>query len=174
MSTMSSTGTARPIVYYGDPVLHRSCAPVTSFDDDLRALVADMFASMYAAEGVGLAANQIGVDARVFVMDCPDADGNPVVATLVNPVLTLPPAPRELTLFNEGCLSVPGQHAELARSEHAEVNGFDAEGNPVTVRTNGIAARCLQHEVDHLDGLLYVDRLPAKQRKEILTEAGLR
>lgn len=171
---MSTTGTARPIVYYGDPVLHRPCTPVTSFDEDLRTLVADMFASMHAASGVGLAANQIGVDARVFVMDCPDAEGNHVVATLVNPVLTLPPAPRELTLHNEGCLSVPGQYAELARAEHAEVTGFDTEGNPVTVRTNGIAARCLQHEVDHLDGLAYVDRLPVKQRKEILTAAGLR
>ncbi|MCK2243799.1 MULTISPECIES: peptide deformylase [unclassified Crossiella] len=170
---MSSTGTARPIVYYGDPVLHRSCTPVTSFDDELKTLVEDMFAAMYAAEGVGLAANQIGVDARVFVMDCPDADGNPVIATLINPVLTLPPAPRELTLFNEGCLSVPGQFAELSRSEHAEATGFDVEGNPVTVRTNGIAARCLQHEVDHLDGLAYVDRLPVKQRKEILAAAGL-
>ncbi|MBP2477499.1 peptide deformylase [Crossiella equi] len=170
---MSTTGTARPIVHYGDPVLHRPCQPVTTFDERLRTLVEDMFASMYAASGVGLAANQIGVDARVFVMDCPDADGNAVVATLVNPVLTLPPAPRELTTTNEGCLSVPGQYAEVSRSEHATATGFDAEGNPVTVTTTGIAARCLQHEVDHLDGLAYVDRLPVKQRKAILAAAGL-
>ena len=84
-------GITRPIVTYGsDPVLHRSCAPVTVFDQALRRLVMDMFASMYAADGVGLAANQIGVDARVFVMDCPDAHGEDVVGYVVNPVITLP------------------------------------------------------------------------------------
>ena len=85
-------GVARPIVTYGsDPVLHRACAPVTDFDEKLRRLLLDMFASMEAADGVGLAANQIGVDARVFVIDCPDADDEDVVGYVINPTLTLPP-----------------------------------------------------------------------------------
>jgi peptide deformylase len=108
-------GVARPIVTYGsNPVLHRSCAPVTTFDGKLRRLLLDMFASMEAADGVGLAANQIGVDARIFVIDCPDAEGEDVVGYVINPTLTLPepvsdePA-EEVT--EEGCLSVPGRRS---------------------------------------------------------------
>jgi peptide deformylase len=169
-------GTARPIVTYGsDPVLHRACAPVTVFDEALRRLVLDMFASMYAADGVGLAANQIGVDARIFVMDCPDADGEDVVGYVVNPVLTLPgpvgdePA-EEVT--EEGCLSVPGPYADLPRAFRARVDGVDAKGNPMSIEATGMAARCLQHEVDHLDGTVYVDRLPEELREKLLAEAA--
>jgi peptide deformylase len=164
-------GQARPITRYGDPVLHRRCAEVTVFDDDLRALVADMFASMYAARGVGLAANQIGVDARIFVYDCPDADDVSRVGHVINPVLHLPPD-RGLDEDTEGCLSVPGPHVELPRPATASVTGVDMDGNPVRVDGTGTLARCLQHETDHLDGLLYVDRLPAKLRKKILAESA--
>src|SRR4051794_39624383 len=108
------SGTARPITRYGEPVLHRRCQEVTVFDDGLARLVSDMFASMYAAEGVGLAANQIGVDARVFVVDCPDAGDTNVVAHVVNPVLRLPEQ-RKLVVEPEGCLSVPGQDFDVAR-----------------------------------------------------------
>ena len=167
-------GTARPIVTYGTPVLHRRCAEVTTFDEDLRALVDDMFASMAAAEGVGLAANQIGVDARVFVVDCPDESGEHVVAHVVNPVLKLPRGLRRaLDSDDEGCLSVPGEYAELARSARSEVTGVDVEGRPVRIVGTGLLARCLQHEVDHLDGIVYVDRLDARTRTEVLTAAGL-
>jgi peptide deformylase len=169
-------GVARPIVTYGaDPVLHRPCAPVTTFDEPLRRLLLDMFASMHAADGVGLAANQIGVDARVFVMDCPDAEGNDVVGYAVNPVLTLldphdgEPA-EEVT--EEGCLSVPGPYAELARSFRARVDGVDLDGRPVTIEATGMAARCLQHEMDHLEGIVYVDRLPVEVRERLLAEAA--
>ena len=169
-------GVARPIVTYGsDPVLHRACAPVTEFDQGLRRLVLDMFASMEAADGVGLAANQIGVDARVFVIDCPDADGEDVVGYVINPRLSLPgpvgdePA-EEVT--EEGCLSVPGPYADLARAFRARVDGVDLRGEPVTIETTGMAARCLQHEVDHLDGTVYVDRLPEEQRERLLAEAA--
>ena len=164
-------GTARPITMHGDPVLHRACAPVTLFDDALREFVEDMFASMYAARGVGLAANQIGVDARVFVLDCPDLDtGERTVGHVVNPTLQLPP-PRELLLREEGCLSVPGASAEVARADTAVVTGVDAHGEPVTISGRGLVARCLQHETDHLDGLLFVDRLPAVRRRAVLAEA---
>jgi peptide deformylase len=144
---------------------------VTVFDDELQQLVADMFASMAAAEGVGLAANQIGVDARVFVVDCPDATDTNVVAHVVNPVLQLPEG-RALEVDNEGCLSVPGVRADVGRPTTAVVTGVDMFGEPVTINGTGLLARCLQHETDHLDGLLYVDRLPAKQRKRLLAESA--
>jgi peptide deformylase len=169
---MSTTaGQARAITRYGNPVLHRRCAEVTVFDDGLRALVEDMFASMRAANGVGLAANQIGVDARVFVYDCPDATDTHQVGHVVNPVLHLPVG-RELDDDSEGCLSVPGPRADVPRPATATVTGVDVDGNPVRVEGTGTLARCLQHETDHLDGLLYVDRLPAKQRKKLLAESA--
>ncbi len=169
-------GVARPIVTYGsNEVLHRPCAPVTEFDERLRRLVLDMFASMREADGVGLAANQIGVDARVFVIDCPDARGEDVVGYVVNPSLTLlGPADGEPAeeVTEEGCLSVPGPYAELPRAFRARVDGVDVKGEPVTIEATGMAARCLQHEVDHLDGVVYVDRLPQEERERLLAEAA--
>jgi peptide deformylase len=164
------SGTPRPITRYGNPILHHPCAEVTVFDDDLRQLVADMFASMAAANGVGLAANQIGVGARVFVVDCPDASGRNVVAHVVNPVLHLP-EDRELDVDNEGCLSVPGPSTDVGRPDYSWVTGVDMHGEPVRLEGTGRLARCLQHETDHLNGLLYVDRLPAKKRKKLLAES---
>jgi peptide deformylase len=169
-------GVARPIVTYGsDPVLHRPCAPVTEFDEALRRLVLDMFASMEAADGVGLAANQIGVDARIFVMDCPDADERDVVGVVVNPELTiLEPVgdePAEL-VADEGCLSVPGPYADLPRAFRARVDGVDVKGRPVSIEATGMAARCLQHEMDHLEGIVYVDRLPEDVKERLLAEAA--
>jgi peptide deformylase len=169
-------GVARPIVTYGsDPILHRPSAPVTEFDKSLRRLVLDMFASMTEADGVGLAANQIGVDARIFVIDCPDAAGEDVVGYAVNPVLTLldpvgdEPA-QEIT--EEGCLSVPGPYADLPRAFRARVDGVDVTGDPVSIEATGMAARCLQHEMDHLEGILYVDLLPEELRERLLAEAA--
>ena len=144
---------------------------MTVFDEELQQLVADMFASMAAAEGVGLAANQIGVDARIFVVDCPDATGTNVVAHVVNPVLHVPDA-RDLEVDSEGCLSVPGVRADVGRPATAYVTGVDMTGRPVRIDGTGLLARCLQHETDHLDGLLYVDRLPAKKRKRLLAESA--
>ncbi|SFK89369.1 peptide deformylase [Geodermatophilus ruber] len=169
-------GVARPIVTYGsNPVLHRPCATVTEFGKDLRRLLLDMFASMEAADGVGLAANQIGVDARVFVIDCPDAEGEDVVGYVVNPELTvLPPREGEPAeeVTEEGCLSVPGPYAELSRAFRARVDGVDAAGRPVSIDATGMAARCLQHEVDHLNGTVYVDLLPEDLRARLLAEAA--
>ena len=169
-------GVARPIVTYGsNPVLHRACAPVTAFDRDLRHLVLDMFASMAAADGVGLAANQIGIDARVFVIDCPDAEGNDVIGYAVNPVLSIPEPvgdepPEEVT--EEGCLSVPGPYTEMVRAFRARVDGVDVDGRPVSIEATGMAARCLQHEMDHLEGIVYVDRLSVDERERLLAEAA--
>lgn len=171
--TAPTTGSVRPIVYYGDPVLHQPCKPVTAFDDELAELIADMFASMYAVNGVGLAANQIGVNARVFVLDCADAAGINKVAHVVNPTLLPTEPPRELVTRSEGCLSVPGQYHELARPKTATVTGVNMKGEPITISGDGTLGQCLQHEFDHLEGMVYVDRLPRKARKRLLAEAGL-
>jgi peptide deformylase len=169
-------GVARPIVTYGsNPVLHRPCAPVTEFGEKLRRLLLDMFASMAAADGVGLAANQIGIDARVFVIDCPDAEGEDVVGYVVNPVLTvLDPVDGEPAeeVTEEGCLSVPGPYAELPRAFRARVDGVDINGTPVSIEADGMAARCLQHEMDHLEGTVYVDLLSEEHRERLLAEAA--
>ncbi|MFJ2740392.1 peptide deformylase [Streptomyces sp. NPDC087440] len=164
-------GTARPITVVGNPVLHRECKNVTEFDASLASLIDDMFASQKAAEGVGLAANQIGVDLKVFVYDCPDDDGVRHTGVVINPVLDELPADRRvLDDSNEGCLSVPTAYAELARPDYAVVRGQDAEGNPIAVEGTGYFARCLQHETDHLYGRLYIDRLSKRERKEALKQ----
>lgn len=169
-------GQIRRVTLRGNPVLHRPCREVRAFDDELRHLVADMFASMEAANGVGLAANQIGVDLRVFVYHCPDASGEFRTGAIVNPVLV--PVPGQALTppveDEEGCLSVPGEYAPLARPAVAEVSGQDITGEPLRVRGDGVLARCLQHETDHLNGMLYVDRLTGPELSRVLTSLGNR
>lgn len=164
-------GTSRPITVVGNPVLHKECKDVTEFDDRLAQLIDDMFASQRTAEGVGLAANQIGVDLKVFVYDCPDDQGVRHVGAICNPVLDELPAERRiLDDSNEGCLSVPGAYASLARPDYAVVRGQDAKGEPVAIEGTGYFARCLQHETDHLNGYLYIDRLSKRDRKDALKQ----
>lgn len=146
--------------------MHRELQDVTVFDDDLHTLVADMVATMYAASGVGLAANQIGVDLKVFVFDCPDEDGAHVRGVVCNPVLTLP-VERHLEEGDEGCLSLPGAFVECTRPDWAHVTGFDEHGSPVEFTGTGLLARCLQHETDHLHGTVFGDRVPASARKRL-------
>ena len=166
-----SKGSFRPITVVGNPVLQHACAPVTDFGPELSALVDDLFVTMYAADGVGLAANQIGVAQRVFVYDCPDDDGVRHIGVVVNPVLDeLDPAERTLDESPEGCLSVPGAYADLARPEYASVRGQDREGRDIVVEGTGFFARCLQHETDHLNGYLYIDRLSKRDRKDALRQ----
>lgn len=160
-------GVVRPIVQVGDPVLSTRCAEVTDFGEELHQLLADMFASMYAADGVGLAANQIGVGLRVFVYDCPDASGAHQRGVMINPSLHLPQE-RHLDDDDEGCLSVKGQFCPLARPDFAAVSGFDHAGERIEVSGDGLLARCLQHEYDHLEGMLFIDRLSARKRKKVL------
>ncbi|MEU5208340.1 peptide deformylase [Streptomyces sp. NPDC020742] len=164
-------GTSRPITVVGNPVLHKECKEVTEFGDELAQLIDDMFASQRTAEGVGLAANQIGVDLKVFVYDCLDDEGVRHVGAVCNPVLDeLPAERRVLDDSNEGCLSVPGAYAELARPDYAVVRGHDAQGEPIAVQGTGYFARCLQHETDHLNGYLYIDRLSKRDRKDVLKQ----
>ena len=118
-------GTVRPMTRWGTPVMHRPQAQVTAYDDALATLVADMVATMYAADGVGLAACQIGVDQAVFVFDCPDENGERWVGVVCNPTLTLPEGKdRRLDADDEGCLSFPGAFVECARPDSARVDGF--------------------------------------------------
>jgi peptide deformylase len=115
------------------------------------------------------------VDARIFVIDCPDAEGEDVVGYAINPTLTiLEPVGDEPAeeVTEEGCLSVPGPYAELPRAFRARVDGVDVHGDPVSIEATGMAARCLQHEVDHLDGTVYVDKLPEDMRERLLAEAA--
>jgi peptide deformylase len=165
-------GTVRPITVVGNPVLHHPCRTVTEFGTpELAQLVDDMFASQRAAEGVGLAANQIGVDLRVFVYDCPDDNGVRHTGHIINPIVDdLPADQRVLDDGNEGCLSVPGAYAELPRPDYAVCRGQDQHGNPVVVEGSGFFARCLQHETDHLNGYLYIDRLSKRDRKDALKQ----
>ncbi|MFI1799188.1 peptide deformylase [Streptomyces sp. NPDC020379] len=164
-------GTSRPITVVGNPVLHKECKDVTEFGDELAQLIDDMFASQRTAEGVGLAANQIGVDLKVFVYDCMDDEGVRHVGAVCNPVLDELPADRRvLDDSNEGCLSVPTAYASLARPDYAVVRGQDAKGNPIAVEGTGYFARCLQHETDHLYGYLYIDRLSKRDRKDALRQ----
>lgn len=161
-------GSVRPITRWGTPVMHHELADVTEFDDNLRTLVADMVATMYAARGVGLAANQVGVDLKVFVFDCPDDDNNVITGVVCNPVLTLPEGKeRNLEDDDEGCLSLPGAFTACARPDLAHVSGFDENGEPVEFTGDGLLARCLQHETDHLFGTVFGDRVPERARKKL-------
>ncbi|GAA3754113.1 peptide deformylase [Salinactinospora qingdaonensis] len=167
----SQRGRALPITVVGEEVLHRPNADVTEFaTSDLDTLINDMFHTMYVAEGVGLAANQVGVDLRLFVYDCRDDDGVRHVGHILNPVLEERDPQTPLLVENEGCLSVPGPHAELPRAEHATVHGLDKTGQPLRLTGSGYFARCLQHETDHTLGRLYIDRLPKRERKKVLKE----
>ncbi len=156
---------------WGTPVMHVPQKRVTEYDDTLRDLVADMVATMYAADGVGLAACQIGVDLAVFVFDCLDKAGDRTVGVVCNPVLTLPEGrDRRLDEGEEGCLSLPGAFVPCPRSGFATVSGTGLDGEPVTFSGDGLLARCLQHETDHTHGTVFGDRLPTKVRKRLYKE----
>ncbi|WP_285476913.1 peptide deformylase [Amycolatopsis sp. NBRC 101858] len=157
-----------PIVIAGEPVLHQPTREITEFDEKLRTLTDDMFETMYAAEGVGLAANQIGLDLRVFVYDCPDDEGVRHKGLVVNPKLETSEIPETMPDPDddwEGCLSAPGESYPTGRAKWAKVTGFDLDGNPIEVEGTGYFARCLQHETDHLDGFIYLDRLVGRHAR---------
>lgn len=160
----------REIRVIGDPVLRTPAEPVESFDRELRRLIEEMFQAMYAVEGVGLAGPQIGVPRRLFVYDISGRKGH-----VINPVLTVDD-PEEV-VDQEGCLSVPDRrtgrplYAPVARAAGVTVEGVDRLQRPVRITARGSLARCFQHETEHLDGRLYVDRLPRNEAREILSKA---
>jgi peptide deformylase len=153
--------TVQPIRLFGDPVLRTPAEPVVDFDKELRRLVADLTETMREQEGAGLAAPQLGVGLRVFTFDVDD-----VVGHLVNPVLEFPDA--EEQEGPEGCLSIPGLYFDTKRRLNVLAKGFNEYGDPVQLVGSGLMARCVQHETDHLDGVLFVDRLDAQARKEAM------
>ncbi|MDR7330336.1 peptide deformylase [Corynebacterium guangdongense] len=169
--------TIRPIVIHGDPVLHNPTEPVTESPAELAELIADMHETMDVANGVGLAANQIGVNKRLFVYNCPDMegpdgtekpDGGMRRGTVINPVLETSEIPKTMPdeeLDQEACLSVPGESFPTGRADWAKVTGTDENGDRVEIEGYGFFARCLQHEVGHLDGFLYTDTLIGRNKR---------
>jgi peptide deformylase len=153
----------QPVRLFGDPVLRTPAVPVTTFDAELRKLVADLTDTMREEGGAGLAAPQLGVGLRVFTYDCEGVAGH-----LVNP--TFEPVGDEEQLGPEGCLSIPGMLWDCRRHLHVVARGFDMYGEPVVVEGTETLARCIQHETDHLDGVLFVDRLDAATRKQAMRE----
>ncbi|PZE54535.1 peptide deformylase [Curtobacterium sp. MCPF17_047] len=162
-----------PIRITGEPVLHTPATEVTVFDDDLRTLVADMFETMDLAPGVGLAGPQVGVGQRLFVYSWTDDDDVLWRGVAINPVLwTTPPVPESIEELDEddeseGCLSVPGERFPLRRSGSALLRAVDEHGEPFEIEAHGWLARVFQHEYDHLDGVLYADRLVHPYAKQV-------
>jgi peptide deformylase len=165
-------GRVLAITRWGEPVMHAPTKPVAVFDDALAELARDMFATMAASQGVGLAATQVGRDLSMFVFSCPDDDDVLHSGVVCNPVVTLPEGKdRNLDEAEEGCLSFPGAYELLARPDKAVCRGEDVEGNPVEIIGTGLLARCLQHETDHLSGVVFGDRLNGKARRSLRKKA---
>lgn len=162
----------RPLRLWPDPVLARVAAPVAWFDAGLKALAADMFETMYAAPGRGLAAPQVGESLRLFVMDIGWKEGRPEPRAMVNPVLSAPSA--EVAVQDEGCLSLPGLLVPVARPVAVTLDWQDLDGVARRERLTGFTALCAQHETDHLDGVMTLDRLdPAARAALAPALAGL-
>jgi peptide deformylase len=153
--------TVQPIRLFGDPVLRTPAEPVVDFDKELRQLVDDLVETMRDQGGAGLAAPQIGVGLRVFAFDVDD-----VVGHLINPVLHFPDSDEQDG--PEGCLSIPGLYFDTKRRLNVVAKGFNSSGDPVQLVGTGLLSRCVQHETDHLDGVMFVDRLDRAARKEAM------
>jgi peptide deformylase len=156
----------RPLRYLGDPVLREMAEPVTELSDELRRLVEDMFDTMYAEEGVGLAAPQVGVRQRVIVVDPREPDIMPFA--LINPEIV--EVSEDVERGEEGCLSIPGLKDIVERPAAVRIEGLNLDGARVSMEADGLLARILQHEVDHLDGILFVDRVSPIKRKLLLSK----
>ena len=155
----------RPILRYGEAPLHEAASDVATFDDGLQRLIDDMIETMYAAPGIGLAATQVGVPQRVFVVDLSVGRDPGGLIVMVNPSFT----EREgMQLEDEGCLSIPGFNATVVRPARAVLSGADRHGQPQTIEARGLLARAFQHEMDHLDGVVFVDRLRGIKRDLIV------
>jgi peptide deformylase len=155
----------RPILRYGEQPLHQPAAAVVTVDDTLQRLIDDMIETMYAAPGVGLAAPQVGVSLRLFVADVSVGRDRHGLVVMINPAFV---AREGMQLEDEGCLSVPGFNATVVRPARAVLRGLDRHGDEQTVEATGLLARAFQHEMDHLDGVVFVDRLRGIKRDLIV------
>ena len=153
----------REVVLMGDPVLRTEAAAVERFDDELRTLVRDMFETMYLAEGIGLAAPQVGISKRVLVVDLRREDEPEQRVALVNPKVVW--ASDERDKQPEGCLSIPGLEEVVERPWAVRIEGFDPTGKEIVLEADELFSRALQHEIDHLDGVLFLDRVSPLTRK---------
>lgn len=145
---------------YGDPILRRKAGPVSAITPEIKQLIADLLETMYHQVGIGIAAPQVGVSLRVVIVD----DGEGGARALVNPVMT---AQGGRAVAEEGCLSIPGIFAPVERAEWVEVEALDGGGHPLRFQARRLQARVIQHEIDHLDGLLFIDRLDKATRDRI-------
>lgn len=155
----------RPILRYGEPVLHTPARPIADLSPDVERLIDDMVETMHAAPGIGLAAPQVGEGLRLCVIDVSVGQRNADLLVLVNPVVTETDG---MQLHEEGCLSVPGIEASVVRPARLVVEALDRHGRPHRVEGRGLLARALQHELDHLDGRLFIDRLRPVYRQAIV------
>ena len=156
----------REILLLGDPVLRTEAIEVTSFDEDLQTLVRDLLETMYHAEGIGLAAPQVGVSQRVLVVDLRLQDEPEKRVALINPRVVW--SGDETEKHPEGCLSVPGLEEVVERPRQVRVDAVDPDGEPVAIDAEDLYARALQHEIDHLDGVLFLDRVSPLKRRMLL------
>ncbi|MFL0811227.1 MAG: peptide deformylase [Agarilytica sp.] len=152
-----------PILEFPDPRLRTVAKPVEKVDDEIRRLVDDMFETMYDAPGIGLAATQVNVHKRVITIDCSEEHNEPMV--FINPDIEV--LDHDLFDYEEGCLSVPGFYEKVTRPEHVRVTALGRDGNSFTIEPKGLLAVCIQHEVDHLDGKLFVDYISNMKRQRI-------
>ena len=151
------------ILEYPDPRLRTKAVPVTKVDDNIKRIVDDMFETMYDAPGIGLAASQVDIHQRIIVIDISEDKSEPLV--FINPEITVLDGEEET--MQEGCLSIPGFYEDVSRIDHCLVKALDRDGNPFELECTGLLAVCIQHEIDHLQGILYVDHISALKRNRI-------
>jgi peptide deformylase len=152
----------RTILHFPDPRLRQKALPVTAVDEAVQTLVEDMFETMYSQQGIGLAATQINIQQRVIVIDLSDKGNEPLC--LINPEIL---EKHDVEQMEEGCLSVPGIYEVVQRAEHVTIKALNKQGEPFELEAGGLLAVCIQHEIDHLDGKLFVDYLSPLKRERI-------
>ncbi|MBO6890394.1 MAG: peptide deformylase [Roseibium sp.] len=158
--------TLRPIITIPDPVLREVCAPIEKVDDDVRALADDMLDTMYDAPGIGLAASQIGILQRMFVLDVAKEDAPKEPMVFINPKIVW--SSDELNVYQEGCLSIPEYFEDVERPAEVTVQFMDREGAEQEIKADGLLATCIQHELDHLNGKLFIDYLSKLKRDRVV------
>ncbi|MEC7211128.1 MAG: peptide deformylase [Pseudomonadota bacterium] len=157
-----------PIILIPDPVLRKVASPVAEITDGTRQLLDDMAETMYDAPGIGLAAPQVNISERIIVMDC-GRDEEPELYKMINPEIVA--SSQERSVLEEGCLSIPNQTADVERPAHVDVRYLDVDGNEQMLRCEGLLAACVQHEIDHLDGVLFIDHISRLKRDMIVRKA---
>lgn len=158
--------TIKPLIILPDPLLRQISQPIERFDADTKRLASDMLDTMYDAPGIGLAAVQIGIDRRMLVIDVAREGEEKTPLVFINPLVIA--SSDERSVYEEGCLSIPDYYAEVERPATVTVNYYDVDGKPQTVEADGLLATCLQHEIDHLNGVLFIDHISRLKREMVI------